>query len=82
MANCPGDVPWQRVINSQGKISLRPGGNQQRLLLEGEGVEFDEHDRVDLKRFRWEGPPDDWLKARNLWLPPERSQPKQGMFGI
>ncbi|NJD60607.1 MAG: cysteine methyltransferase [Anaerolineales bacterium] len=58
MANCPEDVPWQRVINSKGKVSLRPGvgGNLQRELLEAEGVEFDEHDRVDLKRYAWEGP--------------------------
>ncbi len=58
MANCPQDVPWQRVINSQGKVSLRPGtgGNQQRELLESEGVIFDDHDRVDLKVYAWEGP--------------------------
>ena len=31
MAACPDDVPWQRVINSQGKISLRPGVEDQRL---------------------------------------------------
>jgi methylated-DNA-protein-cysteine methyltransferase related protein len=58
MAACPQDVPWQRVINSQGKVSLRPGGGgaHQRELLESEGVIFDEHDRVDLKRYAWDGP--------------------------
>jgi methylated-DNA-protein-cysteine methyltransferase-like protein len=58
MANCPGDVPWQRVINAQGKISVRKGGGSlmQRALLEAEGVEFDERERVDLARFGWEGP--------------------------
>jgi methylated-DNA-protein-cysteine methyltransferase-like protein len=58
MADCPGDVPWQRVINSQGKVSLRPGagGQHQRDLLEAEGVVFDDHDRVDLKKYAWEGP--------------------------
>ncbi len=58
MADCPNDVPWQRVINSQGKVSLRPGGGgtQQRQMLESEGVTFDEHDRVDLKAFGWAGP--------------------------
>lgn len=58
MANCPQDVPWQRVINSQGKVSLRPGGGgtDQRELLESEGVVFDERDRVDLKRYAWDGP--------------------------
>jgi methylated-DNA-protein-cysteine methyltransferase-like protein len=57
MAACPADVPWQRVINSQGKISLK-GSDQthQQELLEAEGVEFDEHHRVDLKRFGWSGP--------------------------
>ena len=58
MAACPQDVPWQRVVNSQGKISLPGEGGQieQRLLLEQEGVVFDERGRIDLKRFGWEGP--------------------------
>lgn len=58
MADCPQDVPWQRVINSQGKVSLRPGGggSRQRELLESEGVIFDDHDRVDLKTYAWAGP--------------------------
>src|SRR5512137_3139884 len=53
MANCPDDVPWQRVINSQGKVSLRPGGGgeHQRQLLEAEEVVFDDRDRVDSKKF-------------------------------
>jgi methylated-DNA-protein-cysteine methyltransferase-like protein len=55
MANCPDDVPWQRVINSQGRISERPGAERQRQLLEQEGVEFDAKDRVDLKKYGWEG---------------------------
>jgi len=55
MAACPQGVPWQRVINAQGKISLRQGAEQQRELLEKEGVEFDEHGRVDLVRFGWDG---------------------------
>jgi len=58
MAACPADVPWQRVINSQGKVSLRKDGpgEQQRVLLEKEGVLFDERERVDLSVFVWEGP--------------------------
>ncbi len=53
MAACPDDVPWQRVINSKGEISLRPGAEEQRRLLEEEGVEFDVRGRVDLSRFGW-----------------------------
>ncbi len=68
MARCPSDVPWQRVINAQGKISTRGYGGEspQRELLEQEGVVFDEHQRVDLARYRWAGPSAEWLKARGL----------------
>jgi len=55
MAACPEDVPWQRVINSKGEISSRPGAETQRRLLEEEGVEFNERARVDLKTYGWQG---------------------------
>ena len=55
MAACPDDVPWQRVINSQGKISERPGAERQRELLEAEGVPFMK-DKVDMKKYSWKGP--------------------------
>jgi len=51
-------VPWQRVINASGRISSRgapDGESEQRLLLEEEGVVFAHGDRVDLKRFGWDG---------------------------
>lgn len=49
------DVPWQRVINAQGKISLPPGRGyeRQRQLLEEEGVVFDDRGRIDLKAYGW-----------------------------
>ena len=55
MAACPADVPWQRVINSQGKISDRPGAMGQRKLLEDEGIVFVK-DKIDLKVYQWRGP--------------------------
>lgn len=55
MAACPDDVPWQRVINSQGKISERAGAEKQRQLLEEEGIVFDAKGKVDLKKFGWSG---------------------------
>ena len=54
MAQCPDDVPWWRVINSQGKISERPTAPRQRELLEDEGVVFNEKEKIDLKVFLWE----------------------------
>ena len=50
------DVPWQRVINSQGKVSPRAtgdGGLVQKLLLEAEGISFNDRQAVDLDRFGW-----------------------------
>lgn len=53
-------VPWQRVINARGGISMGrayPGGELvQRMRLEAEGVEFDANGRVSLERFRWRPP--------------------------
>lgn len=70
MAACPENVPWQRVINSQGKVSQRKGGGgeQQRGLLEGEGVIFDEKDRVDLSIYAWEGPSQDWFSQHDQYM--------------
>lgn len=61
MASCPEDVPWHRVINAQGKISVRRGGGhiKQRQLLEDEDIVFDHRERVDLKQFVWPGPNND-----------------------
>jgi methylated-DNA-protein-cysteine methyltransferase-like protein len=56
MAKCPDDVPWQRVINSKGEISPRPGAEKQRRLLEEEGVAFTDRGRVDLKVYGWINP--------------------------
>lgn len=66
MAACPPDVPWQRVINAQGMISLGRGAgyDRQRELLLADGVIFDSRDRIDLKRFAWEGPGEAWLQSR------------------
>jgi methylated-DNA-protein-cysteine methyltransferase-like protein len=55
MANCPDDVPWQRVINSKGEISQRPGAQRQKELLLEEGVMFNEKGRIDLKKYGWGG---------------------------
>ncbi len=55
--NLPGglDVPWHRVINAMGRISLpqKTGAYaRQRKLLEREGVIF-RNDRVELEKFGW-----------------------------
>ncbi|NIM17504.1 MAG: DNA methyltransferase [Candidatus Aminicenantes bacterium] len=49
------NLPWHRVINRKGEISLQPGCGfeKQKQLLEKEGVKFDRRGRIDLERFLW-----------------------------
>jgi methylated-DNA-protein-cysteine methyltransferase-like protein len=50
-------VPWHRVVNAQGRLSLAragsPSGVTQRLRLAREGVRVDAGDRVSLATFGW-----------------------------
>ncbi len=55
MAACPSDVPWHRVINSQGKVSSRAGAHQQYQLLESEGLCFFQG-KLDFDEYQWLGP--------------------------
>jgi len=53
------DVPWHRIINSRGKISLRNGSeghHLQRILLEAEGIVFSTDGIIDLTIYRWTAP--------------------------
>jgi len=47
-------IPWHRVINSQGRISLSGvTAKRQRHLLEIEKVVFSPAGKIDLKQFQW-----------------------------
>jgi methylated-DNA-protein-cysteine methyltransferase-like protein len=49
-------LPWQRVINSQGKISfpkLTKEYKTQKRLLEKEGIQFSDAGTVNFKKFQW-----------------------------
>jgi methylated-DNA-protein-cysteine methyltransferase-like protein len=50
------DLPWHRVVNAAGGISVRAQAGArplQQVMLESEGVEFDKAGRVDMDRYRW-----------------------------
>lgn len=55
MHDCPADVPWHRVVNARGEISLRPtsGYHEQRARLRAEGVRFDCAGKIDLHKYGW-----------------------------
>jgi methylated-DNA-protein-cysteine methyltransferase-like protein len=49
-------VPWHRVVNAQGRISLRAVSGaefEQQRRLESEGVEFDATGRLSIARYQW-----------------------------
>jgi|SRR5690625_270767 len=45
------NLPWHRVINARGEISLT--GSDQEDLLALEGVEQDVKGRIDLRMYQW-----------------------------
>ncbi|MCF7823357.1 MAG: MGMT family protein [Candidatus Marinimicrobia bacterium] len=49
------DIPWHRVINAQGKISLNHemGGAVQRKMQESEGVVFSQAAIISLQIYQW-----------------------------
>ena len=49
------NLPWHRVVNSKGGISVRPSHayELQKSLLKEEGIVFEEEDRIELTRFLW-----------------------------
>ena len=48
-------LPWHRIVNSKGGISLKPGQGYelQKAMLRNEGIKFKENDLIDLGRYLW-----------------------------
>ena len=72
-------TPWQRIVNSQGGISTR--GLLQRKILEDEGIAFN-GDRIDLKRFRWNGPTAEWAAENGYHPLPPRDEPEAEQLSL
>jgi methylated-DNA-protein-cysteine methyltransferase-like protein len=55
MASAPDDVPWQRVVNAKGGVSLKEGfgPDLQRSLLASEGIRLTPEGRVNLDHYGW-----------------------------
>jgi len=69
------DVPWWRVVNAGGGISLRgraEAAEVQRRLLENEGIVFRLEGTIDLRRYRWPPP------GEASGQPPPRALPRPG----
>jgi len=58
-------IPWHRVINSKGEISLRDGEGKsfQRELLESENIKFTDSGKISLKLYQWNAT--DYIEKNN-----------------
>jgi len=56
-----GEVPWWRVLNNKGYISIRGNATAdkelQKKLLEAEGIEVSENFELDMKKYRYSPDP-------------------------
>lgn len=71
-------IPWHRVINAKGGISLPDTSKAaalQRARLRSEGVLLESNENVDLNEFGWQGPDADWLGAHQLNPPRSLKKP-------
>lgn len=67
-------LPWQRVINSKGKISFPKKSDEykiQKSLLLREGIKFSKEDEIDLQKYGWSKRP----------ASPKKQRGKPSMFG-
>jgi methylated-DNA-protein-cysteine methyltransferase-like protein len=51
-------LPWQRVVGAQGKITIpkdQPGHRKQMKKLQSEGIQFGLGDTIDLSIYQWSG---------------------------
>lgn len=52
------DIPWHRVINAKGEVSLSPfrhgTDHLQQSLLEAEGIRFNANGKVNLRDYLWQ----------------------------
>ena len=53
MRRCPENLPWQRVIMSDGSIAGGEHADARKAMLEAEGAPFLPDGRVDIKATRW-----------------------------
>tara|TARA_B100001287_G_C22555438_1_gene468875 strand:- start:81 stop:452 length:372 start_codon:yes stop_codon:yes gene_type:complete len=53
----PSTIPWHRVINSKGEITMRLSRNgtdwMQKELLINEGIKFNLRMKIDIKKYIW-----------------------------
>ncbi|MGD2250863.1 MAG: MGMT family protein [Candidatus Methanofastidiosia archaeon] len=64
------NLPWHRVVNKKGRISLKPGQGYetQKSLLKKEGVIFDSADRINFDQYLWRPYEKEKSNSLDRWL--------------
>ena len=50
------DLPWWRVVNNSGKLTIRGSiftRDDQKSLLESEGIKFKKEHELEIEKYRW-----------------------------
>jgi methylated-DNA-protein-cysteine methyltransferase-like protein len=55
MAGCPEELPWHRMVKSDGSLPNPNFAELQRAMLESEGIVFLHNGRIDMKLYAWNG---------------------------
>jgi methylated-DNA-protein-cysteine methyltransferase-like protein len=55
LSGCPDELPWQRVVMADGKVTGGTFAELRRTLLREEGIQFLKDGRVDMDAHRWDG---------------------------
>ena len=53
MRQCPADLPWHRVVRSDGSLASKDFYEFQRVMLESEGVEFLPGGTIRMETYQW-----------------------------
>ena len=71
------ELPWHRVVNAQGKISIPKGTRRyelQKELLEKEGFKIDENGQLDVTDRRWDPTLDELVWGPGMLYDPKRGE--------
>lgn len=77
-----GDVPWWRIVNNQGRISIKGSkfnANDQKVLMEKEGIIVREDLTFDIENYRFR-PSESFIK--NLELDEEYTFKLMQKYGV
>jgi methylated-DNA-protein-cysteine methyltransferase related protein len=75
-------IPWWRVINNSGRISIKHAAHlphEQRRLLESEGVSVSKDFSIDIKKYRFKPPV---VLLKQLELPDDYISEIERKFGV